>query len=163
MTRGSPPDIVRNPVLALPSAQRILKQPTERRTELAILLRELSADARQRAQKCWRQNKGPMAVYWKAVGAYSTHLHRVVRPKPKTHQHLKHEASMPKTIWIIDWHIQGSTEIKAENADRAQELFDERFGTPRYLDPLRDGEISNDPPYRKSTQKRPGGRGADQT
>ena len=71
---------VRNPVLSLPSAQRINDLPPESRAALAALLRDLSADARARAQKSWRQNKGPMAVYWKAVGAYATHLYRAIRP-----------------------------------------------------------------------------------
>jgi hypothetical protein len=71
---------VRNPVLSLPSAQRIQNLSPESRAELAALLRDLSADARERAQKSWRQNKGPMAVYWKAVGAYATHLYRAIRP-----------------------------------------------------------------------------------
>lgn len=71
---------VRNPVLSLPSAQRIHDIPPESRAALAALLRDLSADARERAQKSWRSNKGPMAVYWKAVGAYATHLYRAIRP-----------------------------------------------------------------------------------
>ncbi len=71
---------VRNPVLSLPSARRIQQLSPECRAELAALFRELSADARERAQRSWRQNKGPMAAYWKAVGAYSTHLYRAIRP-----------------------------------------------------------------------------------
>ncbi|UWU26007.1 hypothetical protein N2601_32280 (plasmid) [Rhizobium sp. CB3060] len=72
---------VRNPLLRLPSARRIQSLPPEVRRELADLLRELSIDARERAQCSWEKNKAPMAVYWKAVGAYATHLHRVVRPQ----------------------------------------------------------------------------------
>ncbi|QEN86894.1 hypothetical protein FZC33_11390 [Labrys sp. KNU-23] len=71
---------VRNPVLALPSAEYLQSLPPEQRALVARLLRELSIDARARADKSWRQNKGPMAVYWKAVGAYSTHLYRAIRP-----------------------------------------------------------------------------------
>lgn len=79
MTARSRRAEVRNPVLSLPSAQRIQKLSPECRVELAALLRELSDDARERAQRSWRQNKGPMAAYWKAVGAYSNHLYRAIR------------------------------------------------------------------------------------
>ncbi|TIM24746.1 MAG: hypothetical protein E5Y74_00685 [Mesorhizobium sp.] len=77
--RSSKPD-VRNPVLSLPAAQRLQTLPVESRQVVADILRDLSIDARARAQRSWRQNKGPMAVYWKAVGAYATHLYRAVRP-----------------------------------------------------------------------------------
>lgn len=162
MTIRSSRDTVRNPVLALPSALRIAALPSAQRAQLAVLLREMSADARQRAQKCWRQNKAPMAVYWKAVGAYATHLHRVIRPESPPNRKRREEAHMAKTSWIIDWHIQGSIEIEADSLDKAQEVFDECFENPRFFDPIRDGELSNDPPYRKSFGKRPGGRHEDQ-
>ncbi|WP_202946683.1 hypothetical protein [Allomesorhizobium alhagi] len=71
---------MRNPVLALPSAERLKSLPPEARQAVADILRDLSIDARARAQVSWRRNKGPMAVYWKAVGAYATHLYRAVRP-----------------------------------------------------------------------------------
>ncbi len=72
---------VRNPVLALPSAEDLQSLPPEQRIVIARLLRELSIDARARANKSWRQNKGPMAVYWKAVGVYAGHLCRAIRPE----------------------------------------------------------------------------------
>jgi hypothetical protein len=70
---------VRNPVLALRSAEKLQQLPEESRLLLAEILKELASDARGRAQQSWRRNKGPMAVYWKAVGAYSSHLSRAVR------------------------------------------------------------------------------------
>ncbi|EHK56866.1 hypothetical protein MAXJ12_12932 [Mesorhizobium alhagi CCNWXJ12-2] len=80
MTARSSKPSVRNPVLALPSAERLKSLPPEARQAVADILRDLSIDARARAQVSWRRNKGPMAVYWKAVGAYATHLYRAVRP-----------------------------------------------------------------------------------
>lgn len=71
---------VRNPVLALPAARKLRQLPPETRTVLTELFRELAADARVRAQTSWHRNKGPMAAYWKAVGAYAEHIRRVVRP-----------------------------------------------------------------------------------
>ncbi|MBZ9821904.1 hypothetical protein [Mesorhizobium sp. CA4] len=71
---------VRNPVLALPAAAKLQALPPEVRQVVAEVLRDLSVDARARAQVSWRKNKGPMAAYWKAVGAYATHLYRAVRP-----------------------------------------------------------------------------------
>ena len=162
MTPRSTQDTVRNPVLALPSARRIQDLPLRSRAELAALLRELSLDPRQQAEKCWRQSKGPMAAYWKAGDAYATHLHRVVRPRSNVHRNLRREASMPKTAWIIDWHIQRSIEILAENAGEAQEIFDKRFGSRKFLDPLRDVAVSNTLPHLKSSTRFSGGRDADQ-
>lgn len=71
---------VRNPLLALPAAKHLKALSPEARGALADILKELRDDARSRAQVSWRKNKGPMAVYWKAVGAYCNHLYRVVRP-----------------------------------------------------------------------------------
>ena len=78
--RSSRPEI-RNPVLALPEVREALETLSpEARRGLAIFLRAIAADARHRAQKSWRQNKGPMALYWKVVGVYAGHLYRAVRP-----------------------------------------------------------------------------------
>jgi hypothetical protein len=79
MTDRSSKPTVRNPVLTLPASRRIASLPPEARDALAAVLKELSIDARARAQESWRRNKGPMAAYWKAVGAYATHLYRVTR------------------------------------------------------------------------------------
>lgn len=73
---------VRNPVLSLPAARRLMNLPPETRALLADILGDLATDARNRAQASWIKNKGPMAAYWKAVGAYAGHLRRVVRAKP---------------------------------------------------------------------------------
>jgi hypothetical protein len=78
-SRSSSPE-VRNPILTLPAARRLQDLPPEARAAIADVLKELAFDARERAQMSWRKNKGPMAVYWKAVGAYAGHLYRAVRP-----------------------------------------------------------------------------------
>ncbi len=70
---------VRNPLLRLPTAQRIRDLPDPVRQNLAQLLRELAHDARGRAESSWRSNKAPMAAYWKAVSVYAMHLHRIIR------------------------------------------------------------------------------------
>lgn len=77
--RSLRPD-VRNPVLGLPSADRLAALPPEAREALAAILKDIRISAHARAQESWRKNKGPMAVYWKAVGAYATHIYRAVRP-----------------------------------------------------------------------------------
>jgi hypothetical protein len=71
---------VRNPLLALPAMKRLRSLPPEMRHELVALLNEIAADAAQRADKSWRQNKGPMAAYWKAVSVYAKHTRAAVRP-----------------------------------------------------------------------------------
>jgi hypothetical protein len=76
--RSSKPE-VRNPVLGLPSAARLKELDPAARAVLADIFKELGADARERAQVSWKRNKAPMAAYWKAVGAYATHLSRAVK------------------------------------------------------------------------------------
>ena len=75
---------VRNPVLTLPAMAAVQALPPEARAALAAVLRDISLDARQRAQKSWRQNKGPMAAYWKAVGAYAHHLFRAAKAESRS-------------------------------------------------------------------------------
>lgn len=70
---------IRNPVLALPGVAALMKQSPEQREILAKVLNDIASDARRRAQESWKKNKGPMAAYWKAVGAYAGHLARCMR------------------------------------------------------------------------------------
>lgn len=69
---------IRNPLLRLPAAQRLLALSPEARHVLADLLIELAADARERADQSWARHKAPMAAYWKAVSVYAGHLHRIL-------------------------------------------------------------------------------------
>ena len=69
---------VRNPVLALPSAKLLQRLDPEARSALRLTLLDLQRDARERAEKCWRTHKGPMAAYWKATGVYAGHMARVL-------------------------------------------------------------------------------------
>ncbi len=71
---------VRNPVLALPAVQQLLALPADQRAIIAAIMADMVTDCRSRAQVSWRQNKGPMAAYWKAAGAYAHHFKRVVKP-----------------------------------------------------------------------------------
>lgn len=70
---------VRNPVLALPGTKALLALPAASRAAMEAVLASIVLDARERAQRSWVQNKGPMAAYWKAVGAYAEHIRRVVK------------------------------------------------------------------------------------
>jgi hypothetical protein len=79
-SRLRPDDIVRNPVLALPSLQRLLDLPAHTRAEIEALLRDLAHDARIRAEQSWRTRKAPMAAYWHVIAVYSRHIARAVRP-----------------------------------------------------------------------------------
>jgi len=72
---------VRNPVLALPAAQKILDLPPEIRRPLGILLRELAQQADEQAEHAWRKRKGIQAAYWRAVCTYAKHLARVIDPR----------------------------------------------------------------------------------
>ncbi len=79
--RSLRPD-VRNPILALPAAGALAALPPEAREALAAVLGEIAADARTRADKCWRTHKAPMAAYWKACAVYAGHIRRAVRSAP---------------------------------------------------------------------------------
>ena len=70
---------VRNPVLALSATRRLLSLAPEVRAALADVLGEIADDAQERAQKCWRTHKAPMAAYWKAVAVYAGHTRRALR------------------------------------------------------------------------------------
>jgi hypothetical protein len=71
--RSNKPE-VRNPVLKLPAIAQFKALPPEARAALIAMLRDLSTDARGKAEKSWRTNKAPMAAYWKAVAVYARHL-----------------------------------------------------------------------------------------
>ncbi len=70
---------VRNPLLQLPAAQRLLDLPEESRDVLAAVLLDLSRDAHARAEASWTSRKGPMALYWRSVGVYARHFSRLAR------------------------------------------------------------------------------------
>ena len=70
---------VRNPLLELDEAKAVLAMGPEVCLALARLCWAIAKQGRAKSQKCWRQNKGPMALYWKVVGVYAYHLCRVLR------------------------------------------------------------------------------------
>ncbi|WP_395678728.1 hypothetical protein [Inquilinus sp.] len=78
--RHRPDDVTRNPILALPSLQRLLDLPAEDRAHLEALLRDFAYDARARAEHSWRSRKAPMAAYRHAIAVYSRHIARAVSP-----------------------------------------------------------------------------------
>lgn len=69
---------VRNPVLSLPAARKAAALEPAAKATLRDLLLEISDDACQRAQKCWRSHKAPMAVYWKVISIYTRHIARAL-------------------------------------------------------------------------------------
>lgn len=76
--RSNRPD-VRNPLVALPSAEAIRALPGDARAALRAVLLDIRKDAQVRAEKCWRTHKAPMAAYWKAVAVYAGHTARLAR------------------------------------------------------------------------------------
>lgn len=74
----------RNPLLALPATEAFHTLPIEARQALNGLLRDISKDARRRAELCWRKHKAPMAAYWKAVAVYARHA--AIVTADRTHQ-----------------------------------------------------------------------------
>lgn len=72
---------VRNPLLALPSAKKMMALPPESKAALRALLLEMSADCRAKAEEAWRKSKAPMATYHRATGIYAGHLAKLLSPK----------------------------------------------------------------------------------
>lgn len=69
---------VRNPVLALPSADQLRALDGPAADALRAILADIRQDARERAEECWRRHKAPMAAYWKAVSVYAGHTSRAI-------------------------------------------------------------------------------------
>ena len=78
MTQRSARPQVRNPVLALPAAEQLRALDAPAKAALRAALLDLQADARARAEQCWRKHKAPMAAYWKATSVYAGHLARAL-------------------------------------------------------------------------------------
>ena len=72
---------VRNPLLTLPSVAALQALPAETQVALRAVLKDMSADARARADKCWKTHKAPMAAYWKALAVYANHTSRLLVSK----------------------------------------------------------------------------------
>lgn len=72
---------VRNPLLQLPAAAKLATLPPECQAALHELLLEIRADARARADLCWKKHKAPMAAYWKAVAVYVNHTSRLLKAR----------------------------------------------------------------------------------
>lgn len=70
---------VRNPVSKLPGVARLRALSPQQRAALREILMDIRKDAHANAEKCWKFRKGPLAVYWRAVGVYSGHIARLLR------------------------------------------------------------------------------------
>lgn len=78
-TRPVPKALINNPMLALPSMQRLLELDPLQKEILADILADLRRDADNRAEKSWARRKGPMASYWRVVSTYAGHVRRALR------------------------------------------------------------------------------------
>ena len=56
--------------------------PPEAKSALRAALKDLHGDALARANHCWGKHKAPMALYWKVVGVYASHLSRALNREP---------------------------------------------------------------------------------
>lgn len=78
--RGARRD-VRNPVLTLPAARKVMDLPAPQRRLIGSILRDLSTQARGKAVEAWDGRKGIMAAYWQGVAVYAKHIARVIDPR----------------------------------------------------------------------------------
>ncbi len=70
---------VRNPILRLPSAAKVMALPEDARRALADVLMDISTDARAVSQSLWENNKPTSAAYWVAKAIDAKHIARVAR------------------------------------------------------------------------------------
>lgn len=63
-----------NPLADLPSAPALLKHPLQKRLALALLFRQLRADANTRAEDAWARRNGDMAEFHRALSTYARHM-----------------------------------------------------------------------------------------
>ncbi|WP_343715307.1 hypothetical protein [Inquilinus sp.] len=87
MTDRSSQIEVRNPMLTLPAMLQLQQLPPDSQAAIEAILRDLSHDAAARAEKAWRQRKGPMAVYWKAAAVYALHTARAIARSRRRGRH----------------------------------------------------------------------------
>lgn len=73
MSRSAQPE-VRNPLVRLPTAQRVRELPPEARAALRALMVDLKKECNARAEKAWRQRKRQMAAYWGTNAVYAGHI-----------------------------------------------------------------------------------------
>lgn len=70
---------MKNPLLTDPNVRRRFDAlPPDARAALKDFCGWLYLYARENAETSWQRSKAPMAVYWKAVAAWSYHLRRVL-------------------------------------------------------------------------------------
>lgn len=78
IARSARPE-TRNPVLALPTMQRLLTLPLPLRALLSDLVADLGVEARTRSQTHLKRNKWWSAMYWRGVAIYAQHIARAIR------------------------------------------------------------------------------------
>lgn len=69
----------RNPLLKLPSVRKLIEMPEDSKAVMRQLCLELSREANEQAQYCWKKYKAPMAAYWKAVSVWAKHFARLLK------------------------------------------------------------------------------------
>lgn len=68
-----------NPLLSDPEVvRRFQRLPEPAQAALKDFVGWLYQHAREKAEASWRRSKAPMAVYWKAVAAWSYHIRRIL-------------------------------------------------------------------------------------
>lgn len=73
------PAIVHNPILALPTMQRIIAEGAPWRADLRALLVELRDHAKAKGEESLRKNKYMMFAYWKVAAVYINHIARALK------------------------------------------------------------------------------------
>lgn len=120
---------VRNPVLGLPSARLLRIMPGETRLLLAVLLLDLSSDARGRARVSWDSRKAFIAAYWATVAVYAGHIARALMLP-------EHRRCLRKPFRVVH---PGYSDLVASDWAEASRLYCERrdregLGASRFRD-----------------------------
>lgn len=71
---------MKNPLLDDAEASALFSDLSdESKIEIKRFCDWLYKHSRNKAEQCWRSSKAPMAVYWKAVAAWSYHIKRHIK------------------------------------------------------------------------------------
>lgn len=63
-----------NPLFDLPAAAALLAHPVQKRLALALVFRQLRAEANTRAEDAWLRRDGDMAEFHRALSTYARHV-----------------------------------------------------------------------------------------
>lgn len=113
---------VRNPLLALASAQAVALLSDAERQELRTLLDEIRREARCMADRLWARRRVRAAAYWRACSVYAGHAARLAhhRRPPQRERQAAHDCVTGPALHIEPNSVLALPAVRALRALRAE-------------------------------------------